>query len=160
MLTPRKAAFCAAYILEPNATKAALSAGYSPATAKQQGSRLLTDVDVVNMLRESNATAVQIVSERQEEAIGSAAWIIEKAGEVVNRALNAVPVYEMRDGQKVIVEGEWTCNLSAATPALALLAKRVPEFRDAAPIDQSQHLHLDNLTDEQLEAIAMASRRP
>lgn len=38
--------FVDAYIVEPNATKAAIAAGYSERTAKQQGSRLLTRVDV------------------------------------------------------------------------------------------------------------------
>ena len=74
--------------------------------------------------------AVAKVEERAEEAIGSAAWIIEKAGEVVNRALNAVPVTRMVNGHRETVEGEWTCNLAAATPALALLARRLPEFSE------------------------------
>lgn len=38
--------FCHEYIVDNNATQAAIRAGYSKRTAKQQGSRLLTNVDV------------------------------------------------------------------------------------------------------------------
>lgn len=42
--------FCQALLLASSATAAAISAGYSPATAKQQASRLLTFVDVQRRL--------------------------------------------------------------------------------------------------------------
>lgn len=46
-LTRKQKMFAAEYAVELNATKAAKSAGYSEHTAKQQGSRLLTNADVV-----------------------------------------------------------------------------------------------------------------
>ena len=46
ILSPRRARFVVEYLVDLNATQAAIRAGYSPHTAKQQGSRLLTDVDV------------------------------------------------------------------------------------------------------------------
>lgn len=49
-LTPKQERFVAAYLINPNATQAAIEAGYSEATAKQQGSRLLTNVDVLARL--------------------------------------------------------------------------------------------------------------
>lgn len=45
-LTPRKALFVAEYLKDRNATKAATRAGYSAATAQQQGSRLLKDPSI------------------------------------------------------------------------------------------------------------------
>lgn len=45
-MTPKQAAFAREYCIDKNATQAAIRAGYSPATAKQQGARLLTNVDV------------------------------------------------------------------------------------------------------------------
>lgn len=122
-LKPSPILFAAEYVKDFNATQAAIRAGYSESTAKQQGSRLLTRVDVKALVAAASQQAVEIVEARTEEAIGSAAWIIERAAEVVGRALAAVPV---RDSRGHIIEGEWTCNLSAATPALALLAKRFP----------------------------------
>lgn len=46
MLNDKQAAFAREYVVDRNATQAAIRAGYSPATAKQQGARLLTNVDV------------------------------------------------------------------------------------------------------------------
>lgn len=45
-VTPRQQRFIDAYLVDPNATQAAIRAGYSAKTAKQIGSRLLTNVDV------------------------------------------------------------------------------------------------------------------
>ena len=46
MLTARRELFCQEYVVDRNAKQAAIRAGYSEATAKQQGSRLLTNADV------------------------------------------------------------------------------------------------------------------
>lgn len=45
-LNPKQQAFVREYLVSLNATQAAIAAGYSVATAKQQGSRLLTHADV------------------------------------------------------------------------------------------------------------------
>jgi phage terminase small subunit len=42
----RQRRFVNEYLVKLNAAKAAIRAGYSPKTAKSQGSRLLTNVDV------------------------------------------------------------------------------------------------------------------
>ncbi len=41
VLKPRHEKFCQHFVLDPNATRAAMAAGYSPHTARQQGCRLL-----------------------------------------------------------------------------------------------------------------------
>lgn len=43
-LSPKHLAFCQQYVVDYNATQAAARAGYSAKTARQQGSRLLTNV--------------------------------------------------------------------------------------------------------------------
>lgn len=45
-LTARQKVFCDEYLIDLNATQAAIRAGYSPATANRIGSRLLTNVDI------------------------------------------------------------------------------------------------------------------
>jgi phage terminase small subunit len=57
MLTPKQARFVAEYLIDLNATQAAIRAGYSAKTASSQGERLL-----------SKAEIQQIVSERQQAA--------------------------------------------------------------------------------------------
>lgn len=49
-LTPKQERFVQEYLVDLNATQAAIRAGYSEDTAKQQGSRLLTNVDVAERL--------------------------------------------------------------------------------------------------------------
>ena len=46
-MTPKQECFCHEYLVDLNATAGAHRAGYSERTAKQQGSRLLTNVTVI-----------------------------------------------------------------------------------------------------------------
>lgn len=54
-LTPRQQRFCDEYLIDLNATQAAIRAGYSEKTAKQIGQRLLTNVDLKNHIKERMA---------------------------------------------------------------------------------------------------------
>lgn len=47
-LTPQQKEFCKSRAKGKSATQAAKDAGYSPKTARQQGSRLLTNVDILH----------------------------------------------------------------------------------------------------------------
>lgn len=63
----RRARFVAAYLLEPNATKAARAAGYTDKNARSQGSRLLTNADIWRAIaeaREARAARVQVDQDR------------------------------------------------------------------------------------------------
>ena len=57
-MTPKQELFVQEYAKEPNAKKAALAAGYSPRTARQIGSHLLTNVDIKSALRARGAAAL------------------------------------------------------------------------------------------------------
>lgn len=62
-LSLKQQAFAREYTVDRNATQAAIRAGYSPATAKQQGARLLTNVDMralVNRLEAASAEKVEL----------------------------------------------------------------------------------------------------
>ncbi|MFP6615079.1 MAG: terminase small subunit, partial [Candidatus Hydrogenedentota bacterium] len=60
--TQKQMAFMRAYVVNPNATQAAIEAGYSKKTAKQQGNRLLTKVDLKALVDK----ALQRIAERQQ----------------------------------------------------------------------------------------------
>ncbi|WP_442773986.1 terminase small subunit [Lactococcus hircilactis] len=51
-LTEKQKRFCDEYIKLGNATQAAINAGYSKRTARSQGQRLLTNVDIKNYIDE------------------------------------------------------------------------------------------------------------
>jgi len=54
-LTPRQTRFVAEYLVDLNATQAAIRAGYSHRTAKQQGARLLTNADIAAAIARGKA---------------------------------------------------------------------------------------------------------
>ena len=70
-MSPKQQRFAEEYVVDHNATQAAIRAGYSERTAKQQGSRLLTKVDVIEAVRAKEArlrrkTEVSISSMTEE----------------------------------------------------------------------------------------------
>lgn len=50
-LTPKQKRFVVEYLIDQNATQAAIRAGYSPKTARQQGARLLSNADVGRVIK-------------------------------------------------------------------------------------------------------------
>ena len=58
-LKDKHESFCEEYVKDSNAKQAAIRAGYSPKTAKQQGHRLLTYVDVQERVAELKAEAAE-----------------------------------------------------------------------------------------------------
>ena len=65
-LTPRQQRFVGEYLLDLNATQAAVRAGYSARTAKQQGQRLLTKADIreaVEAATDARSVATGITAE-------------------------------------------------------------------------------------------------
>lgn len=74
MLTDKQSRFVKEYLIDSNATQAAIRAGYSEKTANEQGSRLLANVSVreaVNRGQEKKAeklsiTALDLVKEYEE----------------------------------------------------------------------------------------------
>jgi len=59
VLSDKQQAFAREYTVDRNATQAAIRAGYSPATAKQQGARLLTNVDVRSAVNRGEAAVAE-----------------------------------------------------------------------------------------------------
>lgn len=55
-LTPKQQKFIEEYVVDLNATQAAIRAGYSEKTAYSMGSRLLKDVEIVNALTKYRAS--------------------------------------------------------------------------------------------------------
>lgn len=71
-LTGKQEAFCREYIIDLNATQAAIRAGYSQDTARQIGSQNLTKVDIQERLAE-------LMEERISRVTVSADYVLERA---------------------------------------------------------------------------------
>ena len=61
-MTPKQAAFAREYLVDRNATQAAIRAGYSAKTANVAGSRLLADVKVAAEVAKNEAETAERVS--------------------------------------------------------------------------------------------------
>ena len=76
-LNLRQQRFVSAYLLEPNATKAAVLAGYSERSAHSTGPRMLENADVQHALAQ--------VAARTREAVNvDSAWVLTELVKVYN----------------------------------------------------------------------------
>lgn len=76
-LTPKQERFCEEYLVDLNATKAAISAGYSERTARSQGQRLLTNVDIqqkIEELRNAQSERTEITADRVLQELAAIAF--------------------------------------------------------------------------------------
>lgn len=104
-LEPRQLRFVEEYLLDLNALQAAIRAGYSAKTAKQQGARLLTNADIAAAIQQAQVTRSQrtgITQDRVLEALEELAfsdithYAIDPRGEVTlvegapKRAMRAI----------------------------------------------------------------------
>ena len=68
-MNARHQRFVTEYLIDLNATQAAIRAGYSPKTAQQQGSRLLTNVVVKQAIAAQHARQLKAVEVRIEDVL-------------------------------------------------------------------------------------------
>ena len=118
-LTAKQAVFCREYLIDLNATQAAVRAGYSPNTAAEMGYENLRKPQIVEKV-------VQLQSERSTRTEITADWVLSKLRENVCRAMTAEPVLDT-DGNPT---GEYRYDGSVANRALELLGKQLGLFRD------------------------------
>ncbi len=124
-LEPKMKRFVDEYIIDNNATQAAIRAGYSPKTAKEQGARLLTKVHVKEAL-EAKKHRLAIKAEV------SAEWVLR----------------ELIDNAKIAKE---TGDLNPANKALELIGKHLGMFTDKVKMDTTVNGELVIVFDEGLK---------
>jgi phage terminase small subunit len=83
-LTPKQQAFVDAYLVEPNATKAAIAAGYSKKTAYSAGGRLLKNVEVSAALNKRVSKVAEKAEVTAEEVLRGLKLEANGAGEDTN----------------------------------------------------------------------------
>src|SRR5688500_13514312 len=71
MLTDKQLMFCHQYLIDLNATQAAIRAGYSVNTANEQGSRLLANVSIQLKIAE-------LMQERMKRTEVDADWVLNQ----------------------------------------------------------------------------------
>lgn len=176
-LTPKQQRFVEEYLVDLNATQAAIRAGYSPKTANEQGARLLANVSVQAAIQEAmkaRQTRTEITQDRVLAELAKIAFGDQRA--VMEWGPSGVKLRDSKaltDDQAAIV-AEVSESVTAAggtlklkthdkVGALKLLGEHLGMFKqrveltgkDGGPI-QSQDAppDLSSLTDEELEQLA------
>lgn len=116
-LTPKQAAFVREYLIDLNATQAAIRAGYSAKTAQVQSAKMLSKAIISAALKEK-------MDERARKAEISAEYVLSSLLNVAERCQTAVPVLD-KEGNET---GEWKFDSSGANRALELIGKHLGIF--------------------------------
>jgi phage terminase small subunit len=127
-MTPKKKRFKDEYLVDLNATQAAIRAGYSEKTAYSQGQRLLKDVEIRTAINEA-------LKERSKRLELDTDTVIENLREIADRCMQHAPVLD-RKGEQVYVEtpnGEeapaYTFNAMGAARALEMIGRHFGMFQ-------------------------------
>lgn len=99
MLTPKQERFINEYVKVPNATQAAIKAGYSKKTASVQGARLLANVKVSEEVKKR-------LGELKSESIADANEILEYFTRVMRREEKEEVVVTLKEEKSDWVLGE------------------------------------------------------
>ena len=123
-LNARQLRFVDEYLIDLNATQAAIRAGYSEKTAQQIGSRLLSNVVIA-------AEIATRQSVRAEKLNITAEYILGRLQENVERAMQVEEVKVFNHSTKELEgTGEYVYEGAVANRALELLGKHIGLFPD------------------------------
>lgn len=138
-LNAKQVRFCEEYLVDLNATQAAVRAGYSEKTAKEIGCENLTKPNIAEYVAE-------LKQKRSNETAIDAAWVLNAAKKVHDRCMQEEAVTD-RDGAPT---GEYKFEHSGANKALEIIAKHVDV---QAFLDKSEVKVVEMTHEEWLESL-------
>jgi phage terminase small subunit len=105
-MTPKQRLFVAEYLKDLNATQAAIRAGYSEKTARSQGERLLTHVDIApaiaaktaQQLEKVDLSAERVLEEMRRLALGDVRGLFDESGDLK-------PLHTLTEAQAAMIGG-------------------------------------------------------
>lgn len=127
--------FCEQYIIDHNATQAAIRAGYSPRSAGTHGSRLLDDPKVqarIGMLEAAAAADAHV----------DATWVLIRLKHVAEACMREDPIYEPDENGMLIQTGTKKMDSSGANKALELLGKYIGMFADKVQLSAPEGIRI------------------
>ncbi len=130
-LTDKQKAFVAEYLIDMNATQAAIRAGYRAKTAYSTGQENLKKPEIQKALAQAQA-------ERSERTEISQDYVLNSLKAVADRCMEAVPVLDSEGNET----GQWRFNPSGANKSLELLGKHLGMFTDKVETNISGGLEI------------------
>lgn len=128
-LTPKQQRFVEEYLIDLNATQAAIRAGYSEKTAKEIGSENLTKPNIAKAIEEAQAKLSERTGITQE-------YVLSNIQKVIERCMQQEAVLA-RDGSPLLIEGPegslvpvFEFKENGALKGLELLGKHLGLFKD------------------------------
>lgn len=118
-LTPKQQAFVREYLIDLNATQAAIRAGYSPRSAGTEGERLLKNAEIARAVQ-------QVMDKRAARTEIDADYVLRGIKETIERCKQAEPA---RDAEGNIV-GDYKFEPAAVLKGYELLGKHLKLFTD------------------------------
>jgi len=112
-LTDKQEMFCLEYLVDLNATQAAIRAGYSEKTAYSIGNENLSKPELQEKIAE-------LMQERSNKTKIDAEWVLKAAKQVFDRCMQAEPVFVAGEPT-----GEYKFDSSGANKALDTIGKHV-----------------------------------
>lgn len=113
-LNAKQELFCQEYLIDLNATQAAIRAGYSVKTAKETGYENLTKPHIADRVAELKQERIKLVKI-------DAAWVLNQAVKVHERCMQGEPITD-KDGTPT---GEWKFEHAGANKSLEIIGKHV-----------------------------------
>lgn len=160
-LTAKQEKFCYEYVIDLNATQAALRAGYSEKTAYSSGSRLLKNVEIQKFIQTLQAdlektagiTALKVLKEHKKIAFSDTSmiregWMTLKAYEELPKeikdCIQEVATRETKYGNEIKIKFyDKQRSLDSISRILGF----------DAPTKIEQKIDFDSLTDEQVNSL-------
>lgn len=149
-LSPKQARFVEEYLVDLNATQAAIRAGYSARTAKAIGAENLTKPDVAAAITAARTARAQRVELTQD-------YVVDTLTEVVERCMERAPVM-VRAGREFVqlVDDEgrdvWRFDAKGANGALKLLGEHLGMYKKHLKVEATVRTRPGRLTPEERAA--------
>lgn len=119
-MTEQQIIFANNWLIDRNATAAAIRSGYSVATARQIGHNLLQKPEIKAYIKEK-------IKEIQDDTLLDVSWVLNRAKDISDRCMQVEPVLALVDGEWVET-GEYKFDAVGAKAGAELVAKVIGAF--------------------------------
>ncbi len=157
-MTDKQKRFCEEYLIDLNATQAAIRAGYSPKAAKEQGARLLTNVNIRARIDEALAVrscrtgvnADRVIRELARIAFVNPPNVVDTKNATVLEGASEDDTAAIASVKVKIVQGDFDSverevKFADKLKALELLGKHLGMFSDKLELAGNVNVSSDKL---------------